>query len=108
LKKIITLILMMASLNANAGTPLNAQKIISLANGWNGVNLYIATDLSLTAEDCNSSDKRYVLESSHPQFELLSSMLLSALHAKSRVQLYVEGCGSSNLMKVMSVKIESN
>ena len=55
--------------------------------------------LGLFATPCFADD--------HPQFELVSSLLLSALHAQSNVRLYVNGCGANNLMKITSVKIQT-
>ena len=45
-----------------------------------------------------------MLASSHPQFDLLSSMLLSAFHAKSSVRFYVDGCAGS-YMNLVAVSI---
>lgn len=101
-----TLTLILFSISCIGGTNLATQKITELANGWNSSNLYISTDKQLTAENC-SVDTRIVLEESHPQFDLLSSMLLSAIHAKSDVRLYVDGCGTNNFMRLISVKIKS-
>ncbi|MCU7829559.1 MAG: hypothetical protein KZQ85_10875 [Candidatus Thiodiazotropha sp. (ex Myrtea sp. 'scaly one' KF741663)] len=91
-----------------AGTQLGEQKINSLANGWSGSHLYIATDKSLYAENCSVTDRRIILEDNHHQFNTLTSMLLSALHAKSNVLLYIDGCGVNNYMKLMSVKVVTN
>jgi len=104
--KKIALILTMFSVPCFAGTNLATQKITEIANGWSGSNLYINTDKQLTAENC-SADPRIVLEESHPQYELLASMLISAIHAKSDVRLYVDGCGVNNFMKLMLVKIKN-
>ena len=90
-----------------AGTHLLPQKVIGLANGWNGSHFYVNTDQQLSTDECSDTDKRAVLEDDHPQFELVSSLLLSALHAQSNVRLYVNGCGANNLMKITSVKIQT-
>jgi hypothetical protein len=106
MKKIVISMLLLLPLSCLAGTYLESQKITGLANGWGSKNLYINTDKNLTAENCHLTDKRVVLAIGHDQFDLLASMLLSAIHAQSDVRLYVDGCGPNNFMKLISVKIE--
>ena len=104
MKKLL-LILLVIPMSSFSGTHLAEQKITDMANGWSGPNLYISTDRQLRAEGCGD-DPRIVLEESHSQYELLASMLLSALHAQSDVRLYVDGCGVGNFMRLKSVKIK--
>ena len=105
MKNYILIFTLIFATSVDAGTLLSAQKVTGLANGWGGTNLYITTDKNLEAESCSATDKRVVLEDAHPQFDIITSILLSALHTKSDVRLYISGCGSNNFMKLMSVQI---
>jgi len=107
MKKLL-LVLFALSLNVNAATFLQKQKVVALANGWSSKHLYITTDNASVQEGCSETDVRYILDSNHEQFDLLSSLLLSAFHSEADVRLYIVGCGPSNLMNIQSVKIEKS
>ena len=104
MKKIFLVIIACISFHANAGTYLAKQRVTEVANGWAETNLYITTDLPLSAEGCSETDFRYVLKQSHAQYDLVASMLLSAMHSRAQVRFYVSGC-AGNLMLLKSVKV---
>lgn len=85
-----------------AGTELPAQTIKRLATGWGSEGIYILTNENLLAEGCSSSVARLV--PSHPLKSEIMSILLSAFHSKSKVNLYVNGCVDDN-MKLEAVAI---
>ena len=104
MKKLFLIVIAIISFQVSAGTQLAKQRITEVANGWSETNLYITTDQPLTAEGCSETDLRYVLQQGHAQYDLVSSMLLSALHSRAQVRLYVSGC-AGNLMVLKSIKI---
>ena len=91
-----------------AGTELVAQQITVVASGWNNNDLYVTTDLKLSAENCSTSDQRMVLEETNVKFDMLVSMILTAQMSKSNVAFYINGCTSTNLMRLQAIKIITN
>lgn len=91
-----------------AGQIVADQELISVATGFSGNHVYVTTTDPVLVEGCREDDSRYVLPDDHPKFDVILSMLLSSLHAGAKVDIYVDGCGPSNYMKLQSLEVMSN
>ena len=86
-----------------AGQSISNKEIEYIATGWGAEGLYIDTVVKNTSiEGCGT---RYRIDPNHPMLAEMMSLLLSAFHTGTKVDLYVEGCIATDTMNLKSVAI---
>lgn len=86
-----------------AAQSINNQIVSYVSTGWGAEGIYVRTVVSNTSVD--GCGPKFRIEPNHPLLKEMVSMLLSAFHAGSKVNLYVDGCINTNLMNLKSVAL---
>lgn len=91
------------SLNATAGQSINNLQVKYIATGWTAEGIYVETVEVNTIPGCGP---RYMISPTNPMLTQMMTLLLSAYHTKSKVDLYVDGCvfGSQMLLKSVAIR----
>jgi hypothetical protein len=94
--------LSLLSLNASAvGVSIDNQEVRYIATGWGAEGIDVET---VAVNSANGCGPRYILSPTHPMKDEMMSILLSAFHTGSKVNLYVDSC-INDLMELKSVAI---
>ena len=87
----------------HAGVQVYDKTLKTVALGWGGEGVYVATN-EATAPEGGCSTSTFVMTPDTPLFQENYAMLLAAFHANSKVNLYVDGCAGQN-MKLKAVSV---
>lgn len=96
-------LLLAAPFSCMAGQSINGQTLTYIATGWGQEGVYVASTNDIrSTEGCGP---HFMIEPTNPMLKEMVALLLSAYHAGSKVNLYVDGCYSSTAMKLKSVAL---
>ena len=100
---VASLIFLISWVSAYSGEQATDKTINKVAMGWGGEGVYVWVNESITPlQNCASTT--FVMSPNTPLFKENLSVLLSAFHSRSKVQLYVDGCaGDAMSLKAVAV-----
>ena len=79
------------------------QEIREIGTGGSAEGIYIVTsNTDLSPDGCGS---RFFLEAANPLLNQNLAIALSALYARSRVQIQVDGCQGDSAMRMKSIRV---
>lgn len=104
MKKMVFLGLCLAlSLPSFAGQPINNLLVTYVATGWVSEGYYVNTTYTGTSSDgCGPA---LMIEPGNPMVKPMLAMLMSAFHTGAKVNLYVDGCVNSGVMRLKAVAL---
>lgn len=86
-----------------AGQSIDGLTLSYIATGWGQEGVYvIASSSTRSSEGCGPN---FMIEPTNPMLKEMVALLLSAYHAGSKVNLYVDGCVSPTTMKLKAVAL---
>ncbi|MCW8879703.1 MAG: hypothetical protein OQK04_15680 [Kangiellaceae bacterium] len=92
MKKILVLILVFISVNAEAATMTSWTKTSQVVvHDWAGVLVYFEDQSAAASEGCDFKEMA-LLEPTHYLFDAAYSTILSAVQSKSETRYFVNGC----------------
>lgn len=84
-----------------AGQTIDAQSLTYIATGWGQEGIYVKASNSIRSVD--GCGPYFMIEPGNPLGKEMMAMLLSAYHAGTKVNLYVDGCISPTAMRLKAV-----
>jgi hypothetical protein len=91
--------------SAAAAQSIDGLTLSYISTGWGqeGVYVYAGNNSIRSTDGCGPN---FMIEPNNPMLKEMVALLLSAYHAGSKVNLYVDGCVNSTAMKLKAVALQ--
>lgn len=99
----VGLLLLAPAYGMAAGQSIDAQTLTYIATGWGQEGIYVKASNGVRSID--GCGPYFMLEPSNPMLKEMMAILLSAYHAGTKVNLYVDGCISPTAMRLKAVSL---
>ena len=86
-----------------AGQSIEGQMVRGVQTGWGAEGIYVYTENhNISLDGCGPV---FVIDPRHSMLNIMVASLLSAFHTGAKVNLYVDGCLSDDVMYLKAVGV---